>query len=128
MRHRYTGYILLTALMLGVAGCAPKQPPTRADLRATNTPARVPALVNAADQDDERSLGELVHALSDDDPAVRLFAIQALNRRTGQTLGYRYYESADRRRVATRRWEDWLDQRSNPAPGSAPDAAAEALP
>jgi len=114
-------YALASALLLASFGCSPKQTPAKADLRATDTAGRVPALVDAAGRDDDRTLSELVHALSDDDAAVRLFAIQALSRRTGQTLGYRYYGSADDRRAAIARWRDWLD-------GEPPAATAGADP
>ena len=103
-----------------LAGCSPKQAPARADFWATDTAGRVPALVDAAGQNDDATLAELVHALSDEDPAVRLFAIQALNQRTGQTLGYRYYDSAERRRDATRQWHAWLSRQDDPnAPATA---------
>lgn len=110
---------LLLCLVV-LTGCSPNQTPARADLRATDTAGRVPALVDAAGQNDDRTLAELVHALSDEDAAVRLFAIQALNQRTGQTLGYRYYDSAERRRDATAQWYAWLSRQDDPdAPATA---------
>ncbi len=120
--------VAIMILPIGVAlllpGCLPsQQAPAKADLRATDTAGRVPALVDAAGQDDARTLAELVRALSDEDPAVRLFAIQALDRRTGQTLGYRYYESADHRQAAAERWHRWLDEQDGPAPSAAVDPA-----
>ena len=102
------GNILLFALLL-TAGCLPsQQDPAQADFRANDTPSRVPAIVGAAETDDEANLAELVHALADKDPAVRLFAIQSLEARTGQTLEYRYYESPDQRQPAIDRWHAWL--------------------
>lgn len=99
-------------LLLGVlftAGCLPsEQAPAKADLRATDTPSRVPAIVGAAEEQAQTPLSELVHALSDKDPAIRLFAIRSLNERTGQTLDYRYYESAEKRQAAVDRWHLWL--------------------
>ncbi|MFN3166667.1 MAG: hypothetical protein ACE37H_06340 [Phycisphaeraceae bacterium] len=118
---RCSSCLAAAVLLFALAGCSPRQTPAKADLRATDTAGRVPALVDAAGRDDDRTLGELVRALSDDDAAVRLFAIQALNQRTGQTLGYRYYGSADDRRAAIARWHDWLD-------GDSPDATADADP
>lgn len=107
------GLILANGLLL--AGCTPQQAPARADFRSGTT-GKVPAIVGAADQDDADTLFELVHALSDKDPAVRLFAIQSLETRTGQTLGYRYYESTAKRRDAVTRWRDWLMQAFAPPP------------
>ena len=58
-------------------------------------------------------------------------AIQALRERTGQSFGYRYYDSADARRPATRRWRDWADDQ-DPAPGNPgtppPNNTASATP
>ncbi len=113
--------LLLLIVVLLTIGCAPKQSAVRADLRATDTAGRVPALFDAADQQDPQTLAELVHALMDEDPAVRLFAIQALQERTGQTLGYHYYDPAEPRRAATQRWHLWLDQQS----GQSSPATAE---
>mgnify|MGYP001828488256 CR=1 FL=1 len=110
------GQILLMSLLLLAAGCTPTQRPAKADFRATDTPARVPAIVNASDTDDDASLTELVHALSDKDPAIRLFAIQSLQERTGQTMDYRYYEAAEKRQAATDRWHQWLADTLAPAP------------
>lgn len=121
--YHYRAVMLVGVLALAVIGCTPKQSPAKADLRATDTAGRVPALVDAADRNDDHTLGELVHALTDDDPAVRLFAIQALNQRTGQTLGYRYYDPPDRRSAAVARWQNWLDTQ-----GQRDGATADANP
>ncbi|MEM6260334.1 MAG: hypothetical protein AAGI37_18820 [Planctomycetota bacterium] len=107
---------ILTLMALATAGCLPsEQPPARADLDATDTPARVPAIVSAAESDDEAELARLVQALSDKDPAIRLFAIRSLEERTGQTLGYRYYDVPDKRQTATNRWHAWLKDKTAPA-------------
>ena len=108
---------ILLLMVLSSVGCLPsQQPPAKADFRATDTPAKVPAIVNASDTEDKESLAELVHALSDKDSAVRLFAIQSLQARTGQTLDYRYYEAADKRQAAIDRWHDWLAEYLAPSP------------
>ena len=109
--------VLATILLLGViplAGCLPSsQPPAKTGFHAPDTVGRVPALVNAAESDDENALPELVRALSDEDAAVRLFAIRSLEQRTGQTLGYRYYDTDERRQDATARWHAWLQEQSD---------------
>ncbi|MBX2850400.1 MAG: hypothetical protein KTR15_01495 [Phycisphaeraceae bacterium] len=107
MRLIVSNLLLLGVLFTG--GCLPsQQPPAKADLRATDTPARVPAIVDAAGTEDEATLPELVHALSDKDPAIRLFAIRSLKERTGRTLGYRYYGTTQQRGEAVRKWYTWL--------------------
>jgi len=108
--------LLLINLLLLAAGCSPTQTPAKADFRATDTVSKVPAIVNASESDDDASLPQLIHALSDKDPAVRLFAIQSLQERTGQTMDYRYYESPEKRQAATDRWHNWLADTLAPSP------------
>ncbi|MFK7790546.1 MAG: HEAT repeat domain-containing protein [Phycisphaeraceae bacterium] len=110
------GQLLLVILLILSAACTPNQTPAKADFRATDTPARVPAIVSAADSDDAASLPELIHALADKDPAVRLFAIQSLQERTGETMGYQYYEAVEKRQAAIARWHAWLAEQVAPAP------------
>lgn len=104
--------------LAATAGCSMKQRPARADALATDTPSRVPALVNAAEQDDPQTLRDLIAGLSDEDPAVRLFAAKSLQERTGETFGYRYYAPADQRKAAIARWQAWVDN------GHAPQIAS----
>ena len=47
--------------------------------------------------------------LDDADPAVRLFAIGALQRRTDRRFGYRWYRDAEGRREAVAAWEAWAE-------------------
>ncbi|XAM01412.1 HEAT repeat domain-containing protein [Phycisphaeraceae bacterium D3-23] len=129
-----TGWIaLLLGLLLVQAGCS--QSKIAGNGRAGDAPDRIPALVRQADPlnaSGQDGINTLIHALDDDDPAVRLFAVQALRERTGQSFGYRYYDSADRRRPAVRRWRDWADAQDDPgtpspgtpgtpAPGTGPN-------
>jgi len=103
---RTTPALLLAAAMAG--GCT--QDPVEADLRGTDASSRIPALVKAGGTDEPKTVADLVHALLDEDPAVRLFAIQSLNKRFGQTLGYRYYASVDERQAGVDRWRQWLSE------------------
>lgn len=121
---RRSVFCLIVVLCIAVAGvsCTPKQSPAQADLRATDTAGRVPALVDAAERDDADTLGQLIHALSDDDPAVRLFGFQALRSRTGQTHGYRYYDPLDKRQAAIANWNAWLAQQQGIDAPTAADA------
>lgn len=116
-----------SVLIAGVVGCS--QSKITGDGRAADAPDRIPALVRQADPrhaDGQDGIDTLIHALDDDDPAVRLFAVQALRERTGQHFGYRYYDSAERRRPAIRRWRGWLndgtDTPDNPASAQRPDS------
>lgn len=122
MRYPAIGTILLLSIGLALSGCSLQQRPVRAGFDAPDTPGKVPAIVDAADQDDPKTLSDLVHALSDEDPAVRLFAIQALYHRTGESFGYRYYESAEKRQVASARWNTWLAARQDAQSPATADA------
>lgn len=120
-RHHFAAPLLIfTALFCTLTGCS--QAPVKPDARAADAPSRIPALVGSANATDPASLEELVYALGDDDPAVRLFAIQALKDRTGQDLGYRYYDTPEARAQAQRRWRQWLADQQNPA-SPPPDAS-----
>lgn len=118
------GVALTGCLTGGLTGCLPsQQAPAQADLRATDTGSRVPAIVRAAEGEDVETARELMRALMDDDPAVRLFAIQSLHTRYGQTLGYRYYDQEAQRSLAVARWRAWLADHIDPALAE-PDADA----
>lgn len=102
--------ILSLVGLTGLCGCLPSQQgPAEADLRANDTPSRVPAIVHAAQTDDDKTLTELVQALSDKDPAVRLFAVRSLQERTGENFGYRYYDPPEKRQAATNQWHAYLN-------------------
>lgn len=101
---------LVAGLCAWGGGCS--QARVSGDAGAQDAPGRIPALVRQADPRQapgNKGLGELVRALDDEDPAVRLFAAQALRERSGASFGYRYYESREQRRPAVRAWRDWAD-------------------
>ena len=72
---------------------------------------RIRACIRAGETKDKRALSLLVEQLEDTSGDVRLFAIGALRRMTGQTLGYRYYAPAGERATAVARWRKWLKAR-----------------
>ena len=56
----------------------------------------------------------LVKDLSSDDPAVRFYAIRALQKMTGgDAKGYVYYAPEDDRSAAFERWQAWLADEQN---------------
>lgn len=91
------------ALLLGAA-CAP----TRKDLRSGNPLDRARAVVALAEQRDAQAIPKLVDLLDDRDPGVRLYTIQALERLTGESFGYRYFDGPADRAAAVQRWRDAL--------------------
>lgn len=88
------------ALLTG--SCGPSA--TDAHFDSANPAARLYAIERAARTGDITAAAHLVEQLDSNDPAVRLLAIAALERLTGETYGYRHYDPAHLRRPAIRRW------------------------
>lgn len=84
------------------------------DFNSPEPAARNAAIVRAASTRDERAIPDLVRMLDSDDAATRLLAIGALERLTGQTLGYDPCDGEPRRRQAVQAWQAWLDARHAP--------------
>ncbi len=98
-----TGIMLLAASLVG--GCFSPEPKS---LGSDSASSAIPAIKEAADQDDRKAIPRLVQDLDNDDPAIRFAAISALKRITGQDLGFRYYDDEWDRRSAVQRWRQWL--------------------
>lgn len=82
--------------------------------------ARNVAIVDSVDKPDSpATLRGLVSMLSSDDPATRLLAIAALERRTGQRLGYDPAAPDQERKEAIRAWNQWLAVQRESAPAEA---------
>jgi HEAT repeat protein len=71
---------------------------------------RSAACLAAGQRGDESALPLLVERLEDPAADVRFFAIAALRRMTGQTLGYHYYDKPEERLAAVQRWRQWLQR------------------
>lgn len=69
--------------------------------------ARIEAIERACEANDRGALPRIVENLSSDDAAVRMAAIGALRRMTGETLGYRFDDPEVERRSAIDRWKTW---------------------
>lgn len=70
--------------------------------------ARLDAILAAARTREDSAVPDLVRMLASDDPAVRLAAIGALERITGQTLGYHHGGPQPERDAAIDRWVEWV--------------------
>jgi len=73
---------------------------------------RIRAIVTAGEQGRQEAVPLLVDRLEDEDVAVRFYAIESLEKITGQTKGYRYYDPPGLRARAVRRWRSWVQTRS----------------
>jgi hypothetical protein len=104
-----TGIMILASGLVG--GCFSPDPKS---LTSTSAPSAIPAIKDAADSDDRKAIPRLVQDLSDHDSAIRFAAISALQRITGQDLGYQYFDSEWERRPAVQRWQQWLKEHPSP--------------
>lgn len=100
---------LAAPLLLGaLTGCSGYTGPRSV---ANEDPAvKIPEIRKAVDAGDRSVMPQLVKDLDNDDAAVRLYAIGALQRLTGETFGYDWTQS-DRavRRPAIEQWRAHLE-------------------
>jgi hypothetical protein len=97
----------LAAAALVAAGCqAPRPEPNIVD---PDPSVSIPGIKEAGDRRDRSAAPELVEALGSDDPAIRFFAIGALQEIAGgETFGYEYYHDEEQRKPAVEKWRAWL--------------------
>ena len=102
-RSQHVRLIILT--ILTVFGCSRTTMPPARDIQA-----KIPAIKSAAESKDMNAAPRMVKDLESDDPAVRFYAIEGLERLTGQTFGYVYYDDSAHRHEAVMKWRQWLDE------------------
>jgi hypothetical protein len=102
----YWAYLLVAGVGLG-AGCSAPRPPLV--VSDPDPSVKIPAIKKAVREKDKEAARQMVLDLESDDPAVRFFAIQGLQRLCGNDLGYRYWETEQNRQAAVERWKQWLD-------------------
>ncbi|MBK8916038.1 MAG: HEAT repeat domain-containing protein [Phycisphaerales bacterium] len=117
---RVVPLLLLLASIGG--GCLPSGSSPK--LNSPNARERAVAGVALANSGDRAAVHRLVPLLEDGDSAVRMMAILSLERLTGETLGYRYFDAETRRSEAVERWRAALREGRFEKPGGAPDARA----
>ena len=111
MRRRFA--IFLTVPLIAGACQAPRAKP---DVRHPDPSVKIPAMKMAVRTQDHDAVAQLIEDLDSDDPAVRLYAIEALRRITGEDHGYQYWNDAFQRAPAIERWRQWLvESRNRPA-------------
>jgi len=95
-------HALILAAPLLLPACAP--PASRGGFESGNPSARFYAIEQAVRQQDLAATVQITASLDSDDPVERLLAIEALERLTGETLGYRHDAPRHERDEAVRRW------------------------
>lgn len=110
---------MIPAAFIGVSGCA--LPGQRADFESPDPAERTLAVGHAAADPDPATIPELIRLLESEDPAERMLAIRALEKQTGQTLGYEYAATEPSRQEAVKRWVAWeRGQRGKASGGAGP--------
>ena len=112
-------YLLSAILVCTLIGCVPKGKPSLSD---PDPMLSIPAIRKAADSGDPQARAKLVELLDSDDPAIRFYAIEALQRIAGTRMGYDYYGEQSQRSEAVKRWRSWL----TPAAPATASTAGEA--
>ncbi|MGA2497300.1 MAG: hypothetical protein ABSH20_06145 [Tepidisphaeraceae bacterium] len=88
-------------------GCA--QPPdSKRGILDENPAVKIPAIKRAGAVKDATQASSLVDQLTDEDAAIRFYAIEALKYLAGDDLGYHYYDDRPQRDKAVERWRQWL--------------------
>jgi len=101
-------WVVLVVGLWPLAGC--QRGTRRADLSSRYPLDRARAIVHLTDSGDIEAVQRLVDLLDDDDAAVRMYAILALERLCGETLGYEYHAPRRAREAAIKRWREALRQ------------------
>ena len=118
---RFVAGAVLACTGIGLCGCtAPRGPLVVTD---PDPSVKIPAIKKPASSKDRKAVRQLVADLSNDDPAVRFYAINGLHRITGQRFGYDYFADDERRWPAVQKWQRWLETgTTNPGGEVAADA------
>lgn len=109
--RRWPGAILcrslLAALLASAISCGGPTP--MANVYSEDTGEAITGMKAAVRNQDRSVIPELIKDLESDDPAVRFYAIEALQKLTAQDLGYEYFQDENARRPAVERWKKWLE-------------------
>jgi HEAT repeat protein len=89
-----------------ISGCAGDPTTLGAGFTAGDSGTRLAAIRTAARDNDVSKVPDIARRLNDDDPAVRVAAIAALRRLTGQDYGYSPSGSEAEREAIMRRFID----------------------
>jgi len=106
------------ALLLVSCGSSP----TVGGFGAASPAARSKAIQTAAIMGNLSAVKKIVEQLDSDDPAIRMMAIEALERLTGETYGYKHYDPTYVRREAIAKWVDAVQNGSVPKLAHSPAA------
>jgi len=110
--RRFAGKVAPTlAIWLGVGalvGACNFGPRGKAVITDPDPANKIRAFKIAEENKDMTAVRPLVKDLESDDPAVRFYAINTLQRLTSQTFGYQYFANEEQRAPAVEQWKAWL--------------------
>jgi hypothetical protein len=112
MSMRLWTTLIGVVLAFWIGGCFSPDPKS---IKSDNAASAVPAIKDAADNNDRTAIPRLIEDLDDNDSAIRFAAISALTKMTGETFDYRYYDCTADRRPAVKQWHAWLVAHPIPA-------------
>ena len=104
--------LAILILSLWSVGCHMVGTEYRRQIQSEDPGRRVEAIIHAGEIRDQHAVPLLVDRLEDEDEGARMFAILSLKKITGKDMGYNYYQPANLRSQAVRRWRAWLLERS----------------
>lgn len=90
-----------------VVGCSASEP--EVSLRSDDPIGRTRALAAAVEARDRSQLGDVIGLLESKDPAMRMFAIEALEDLTGKSYGYEAFAPERERKASIERWRAALE-------------------
>ncbi len=103
-----TAALCMCGVVLLAGACA--APPPRNDFSTPDSASRIESIQTAARNHDRSNVRQIVEQLDADDPVVRLKAISALKRLTGETNGYHYDDPPSIRNHAIERWVAYVNR------------------
>ncbi len=93
-----------------LAGCAAAPPSRLGGFDSDNPASKLYAIVRAGQAADRSKVVNLVEQLENDDPLVRMMAINALERITGTRMGFNPYAPLPDRLTATQAWAQAVNE------------------
>jgi hypothetical protein len=94
-------------LVCALTGCVRRSDLAR-DFQSEDPKVRIAAIRESGRGKVESAVPYLVDRLTDSEAEARMFSIIALEKITGLTHGYRYYDEPSVRGEAVGRWRKWL--------------------
>jgi len=108
--------VLAPAVCFLPVGCGPSA--EEGGFHSSSPAAKLHAIHQAGRDGDQQAVPLLIEQLNSDDPAVRMYAINALNRVTGRRLQYNPYGTHAERAEGIRRWVEAYESGELNAPAA----------